>query len=86
MLKETVTVNVNEAQDVRPVAMLVQQASRFSSSVYIEKAAKSFNAKSIMGMMTLGLMPGDELTISAQGEDEADAIQAVAGFLTGKTV
>ena len=85
MSKETVTINIENGLEVRPVAMLVQQASQFNSSIYIEKGSKSFNAKSIMGMMTLGLAPGEELTVSADGADEQNAITTIVGYLSGKT-
>jgi len=85
MIKETVKINIENGLEVRPVAMLVQQASQFNSSIYIEKGSKSFNAKSIMGMMTLGLVTGEELTVSADGTDEKAAINTIVGYLTGRT-
>ncbi len=84
MVKETLEIQIAGGMEVRPVAMLVQLASRFDSSIYIENGTKSFNAKSIMGMMTLGLDSGDAITISAQGPDEDQALEALVGYLTGK--
>jgi catabolite repression HPr-like protein len=83
MVKETVEVHIPEQAEIRPVAMLVQLASRFTSSLHIESGTKSFNAKSIMGMMTLGLYAGETITVSADGEDEEQALQTLTGYLTG---
>ena len=55
MVKKTVTVELASGLEARPVAMLVQVASQYESSIYVEIDSKKVNAKSIMGMMTLGL-------------------------------
>ena len=80
-MKENVTVNVKANADVSPVAMLVQLASRFESDIYIVDGSKRFNAKSIMGMMTLGLEEGKELSLTATGADENEAIKEIAHYL-----
>lgn len=85
MRKETVTINLENGMEARPVAMLVQVASQYDSTIYIEMENKKVNAKSIMGMMSLGLENGEEVTIQADGQDEATAIDGVGGFLQGKT-
>ena len=64
--------------------MLVQVASRHSSSVYLETEGKKVNAKSIMGMMSLGLDSGDMVTVIADGPDEEDAVTNMADYLCGK--
>lgn len=81
-MKEIVTVNVKADADVSPVAMLVQLASRFESEIYIEDGSKRFNAKSIMGMMTLGLEEGKKLSLMASGVDESEAIEEIAHYLS----
>lgn len=81
-MKEVVTVNVKANTDVSPVAMLVQLASRFESEIYIEDGSKRFNAKSIMGMMTLGLEEGKELSLMVSGTDESEAIKEIAHYLS----
>ena len=70
--------------EARPVAMLVQVASQFDSKVYINSGAKKVNAKSIMGMMSLGLDNGEEVTVSADGNDEEAAVAEIEKFLSGK--
>ena len=82
MKKKKVTVNVKADIDARPIAMLVQVASQFDSSVYIDCDEKHVNAKSIMGMMALGLDAGEEVTVSANGEDETEAMSKIEDYLT----
>ena len=60
MVKKTVTVELASGLEARPVAMLVQVASQYESSIYVEIESKKVNAKSIMGMMTLGLAAGEQ--------------------------
>ncbi|MCR5777075.1 MAG: HPr family phosphocarrier protein [Lachnospiraceae bacterium] len=83
MKKQTVKVSLNEDMDTRPIAMLVQVASQYDSSVYIEYDSKHVNAKSIMGMMTLALKNGDDVDVVADGADEDDAADTIAKYLTG---
>ena len=59
--------------EARPLAMLVQVASQFESKIYVESEDKKINAKSIMGMMGLGLATGEEIQIMADGADEEAA-------------
>ncbi len=66
-----------------PAALLVQQASRYDSIIYIESGERKVNAKSIMGMMSIAIDDGDELMIKCDGKDENEAIGAMEGFLTG---
>ena len=68
----------------RPVAMLVQVASKFDSRIYLLSDGKKVNAKSIMGMMSLGLDNGEELEIMADGKDEKAAADALEQFLSSK--
>ena len=68
--------------EARPVAMLVQVASQYDSSIYVESDSKRVNAKSIMGMMTLGLLPGVKILVTADGSDEEMAIAGIEKYLT----
>jgi len=82
MIRREVTVNCVGGLDARPIAMLVQKASQFESNVYIEILdQKKINAKSIMGMMSLALQEGDEVTVVAEGEDEEKAAEGIKTFL-----
>lgn len=82
MVKKTVTVELASGLEARPVAMLVQVASQYESSIYVEIDSKKVNAKSIMGMMTLGLDNGEEVTVTANGKDESEAMDGVEKYLS----
>ena len=64
--------------------MLVQVASQYDSKIYLEADSKRVNAKSIMGMMSLGLCAGEELTVTAEGADEQTAVDNIEKFLSGQ--
>lgn len=80
MIKKSVTIN-KEGLEARPIAMLVQKASQFSSTVHIEVGTKTINAKSIMGMMSLSVCGGDEVVIVTDGEDEQTAADEIVLYL-----
>ena len=81
-MKKGVVVNMQNDLEARPIALLVQKANQFSSQIYMESGDnKRVNVKSIMGMMSLQLGNGEELTVVADGDDEADAIQGVEKLL-----
>lgn len=61
----------------RPATLLVQTASKFNSDVNLEYKGKSVNLKSIMGVMSLGVGQGSDVTISAEGADEKEAMEAI---------
>ncbi len=82
MQNKTITVNIENGLEARPIALLVQEAGKFESRIYLEIGTKKVNAKSIMGMMSLGLTNGDDLTIITEGSDEEAAATAIAEFLT----
>ncbi len=84
MVREEGTVRIDSGLETRPVAFLVQIASRFVSEIYIELENRRVNAKSIMGMMTLGLDSGAEAVVTASGPDEEEAVKQIAGYLSKK--
>ena len=84
MIKKNMTIKIPTGLEARPVAILVQEASKFDSSVYIESGTKRVNAKSIMGVMTLGLAAGEDVTIVAEGPDEEEAIAGIEKYLSAK--
>lgn len=81
MIKKPVTIRLSEGLDARPIALLVQEASQYSSNVHIEVEDKKINAKSIMGMMSLRLCPGEEITVVTEGTDENAAAEGIEKFL-----
>ena len=81
MIKKPITIHLTTGLEARPVAQLVQVASQFNSEIYVEVGKKKVNAKSIMGMMSLGLGNGEAVTVSADGADEANAMEAIEHYL-----
>ena len=84
MIRRTVTIQREEGLEARPIAMLVQKASRFSSKVHIEVGTKSINAKSIMGMMSLTVGGGDQVVIVTEGADEEAAAVEMESYLSAQ--
>ena len=82
MLRKTITIELETGLEARPVAMLVQVASQYDSNIYVECDSKRVNAKSIMGMMALGLAPGEQVTVTADGADEEKAVSGIEKYLT----
>ena len=84
MKKKDITIKLENGLEARPIAMLVQVASRYDSSIYIRTEEKKVNAKSIMGMMTMILSEGDTITVTADGKDEDAALKGIEDYLSGK--
>ncbi|MCQ2507836.1 MAG: HPr family phosphocarrier protein [Dorea sp.] len=82
MLRKPVTILNSMEMENRPIAHLVQEASKYRSQVYIEMENKKINAKSIMGMMSLTLLQGTSVIIAADGMDEEAAVAGMERFLT----
>lgn len=84
MVSKKITIKIPTGLEARPVALLVQVASQYESAIYVECEEKKVNAKSIMGMMSLGLAAGEEVTVSAEGADEQAAIENIEKYLSAK--
>ena len=82
MVEKSVTVQFEMDMETHPIAHLVQEASQYKSSVYLEKDNKKVNAKSIMGMMSLTLEKGSSLKVVADGKAEEKAVKGIENFLT----
>lgn len=83
MKKKSIGISLEDEQMARHIALLVQKASKYESAIYIQSGDRKVNAKSIMGMMTLGMDISENLEISAEGSDEDEAIEGIADFLEG---
>lgn len=76
-MEKVISIKNASGLHARPAGMFVKKAAEFKSSVDVIAKGKTVNAKSIMGIMSLGLAQGDELTIVAKGEDEEVAVNAL---------
>lgn len=81
MISKKVNVNLPVDAEARPVAVLVQLASKYESKIYIVAKNKKINAKSIMGMMSLGFVNGEILEIEAEGVDAENAVSEIARYI-----
>ncbi|MBQ8625095.1 MAG: HPr family phosphocarrier protein [Agathobacter sp.] len=81
-MNKEITVTSASVYDARALAELVGVANEYSSRITIVMENRSINAKSIMGVMGLGLDQGKVITIEAEGNDEAEAIAALEEFLS----
>ena len=84
MIQKSMQIQLANGLEARPVAVLVQKASMFDSKIYIEAEGKKVNAKSIMGMMSLGLNEGEEVNVIAEGTDENAAVDSLENYISGK--
>lgn len=82
MITKKIQFQLQNGLEARPVAVLVQVASQYNSSIYVECDDRKVNAKSIMGMMTLGLTAGEEVVVSANGDDEQTAMDDIVKYLS----
>lgn len=78
MQKQEFNITAETGIHARPATLLVQSASKFNSDINLEYKGKSVNLKSIMGVMSLGVGQGSDVVITAEGDDEEEAIQAIA--------
>jgi len=84
MTEEIITICNRAGIHARPAALLVQATKDFKSSIYFEKEQDRINAKSIMGVITLGASFGTKIKIIAEGEDEQAAVQALIRLFESK--
>jgi phosphocarrier protein len=75
MIQKKITISNRAGIHARPAALLVQTTKNFKCNVYFEKEQDRINAKSIMGIITLGAAYGTEINIVADGEDEELALE-----------
>lgn len=85
MTQKKLTISLPEEQQARAVAMTVQKANKYESRIYIEYCGTRVNAKSIVGMMSLGAGNGSSILVDADGADEIQAVLELEKFLTDKT-
>lgn len=81
MVQEKVVVKLKTGLQARPAALFVQEANRYSSQIYLQKDDRQVDAKSIMGVMSLAVGSGSEVTIMADGADAEKAVKSLAQFI-----
>ena len=82
MVEKTFTVTAETGIHARPATLLVQAAGKFDSEINLAYKEKKVNLKSIMGVMSIGIGKGAEITITAEGSDENDALKTLSDTLS----
>ncbi|MBE6677605.1 MAG: HPr family phosphocarrier protein [Ruminococcaceae bacterium] len=81
MTTKTVTIQNTVGLHARPATFFIQKANFYKSTVMIEKGTRRANAKSLLGVLSLGIEKGHDITIRAEGIDEAEAVEGLADLL-----
>lgn len=81
MVKKEVTITNNIGLHARPATFFIQKANTFKSSVWIEKEERKVNAKSLLGVLSLGIAQGMSIAIVADGSDEEDAVNGLVDLI-----
>ena len=78
MITKEVTIENQVGLHARPATFFIQKANEFKSSIWVEKEERRANAKSLLGVLSLGIMGGTQIRIIAGGTDEQEAVDALA--------
>ena len=81
MITQNVTVKNSIGLHARPATFFIQKANTYRSSIWVEKDDRRVNAKSLLGVLSLGVVGGMTVTLIADGEDEKDALAGLAAFI-----
>ncbi len=81
MISKKVTIINETGLHARPASIFVSMASKFKSELMVQKGEKQVNAKSILAVLSLGISKGTEITLSAQGPDEEEAVNKLAELI-----
>ena len=78
MTTREVTVRNSVGLHARPATFFIQKANTYKSSIWVEKDERRVNAKSLLGVLSLGVTEGMSITLMADGQDEAAAVEGLA--------
>lgn len=81
MIRKTFVLKNEQGLHSRAAAQFVKTTSKYDSDIFIEKGSYKLNAKSIMGILSFGISPGEEITISVDGKDEEEAMDDIEKLL-----
>ena len=81
MLTREVTINNQGGLHARPATFFIQKANEFKSSIWIEKEDRKVNAKSLLGVLSLGIVKGTSVNLVADGSDEKEALNTLAALI-----
>lgn len=81
MVSKKVSFNCEESLQMKAVAVLIQKASMYRSGIWLYRGERRANAKSLLGVMSLGIENNMELELTAEGPDENEAVESIASYL-----
>ena len=84
MYTQNVTINNEVGLHARPATFFIQKANEFKSGIWLEKDERRVNAKSLLGVLSLGIVKGTTITLLADGADEKEAVTALREIAAGK--
>lgn len=80
MVAREVTISSKSGLESKMAARLIQKASAYDANVWVQKDERKANAKSLLGLLSLGIVPGETVTLMAEGRDEDTAIEELVAF------
>ncbi len=83
MFAQDVTINNEVGLHARPATFFIQKANEFKSGIWVEKDERRVNAKSLLGVLSLGIVKGATITLMADGVDEKEAVAALCELVSG---
>jgi len=83
MYNKEATVNNQVGLHARPATFFIQKANEFKSSIWVEKDERRVNAKSLLGVLSLGIVKGTAINLIADGADEKEAVEALIELISG---
>ena len=84
MVSKTIVVQNQVGLHARPATFFIQKSNEFKSSIWIEKEERKVNAKSLLGVLSLGITKGTQIEIIADGVDEEEAVAALETLIESK--
>lgn len=81
MFAEKTTVKCASGLHNKQATFFIQKANDFKSSIWIEADERKINAKSLLGVLSMAIVTGTEITLSAEGPDEEEAVKTLSGML-----
>ena len=81
MVAKEITVKNEVGLHARPATYFIQKANEFKSGIWVEKEERRVHAKSLLGVLSLGIVKGTAITVIADGADEAEAVEALATLI-----
>ena len=81
MVTQEVTINNEVGLHARPATFFIQKANEFKSGIWVEKDERRVNAKSLLGVLSLGIVKGMKITLIADGSDEQEALDGLAALI-----